>query len=302
MKWQDFFCESMYHRAAGSVAQDEGRITERRDPMQPWYCDQKTLPRRLAALLALALTIIWLAGCAESESRQPSRSAPSGKEVGGSGFLGGLYPSMSEGKEGQALLVYRNPKFEDKAAFAQYKKILLDPVQLYAGPDSKLPEVPEEQRTTIAKAAYAQLYDKLKGDYQMVTQAEPNTLRIQGAIVDARESGGKLEAVSYIPVPVGVPGATLILIKLKEKATGKPPFVGEVTGEVKYTDAQTGEVVAALVDRRVGERSYPVVGIFSKSTYNTWNDVDEAIRYWAERLRFDLCQRRGGTNCVEPKE
>src|SRR5262245_8161421 len=268
MKWQDLFCELMYRRAADSVAQDEGRMTERRDPMQLRYFDPRPLPRRLTALHAPALTIIWLAGCADSASRQPSRSAPLGKEVGGSGFLGGLYPSMSEGKEGQALLVYRNPKFEDKAAFAQYTKILLDPVQLYAGPDSKLPEVPEEQRTTIVTAAYAQLYDKLKGDYQMVTQAEPNTLRIQGAIVDAQESGGKLEAVSYIPVPVGVPGATLILMKLKEKSTGKPPFVGEVTSEVKYTDAQTGEVVAALVDRRVGERGYPVIGTFSKSTYN----------------------------------
>ena len=51
-----------------------------------------------------------------------------------------------EGEKGEALLVFRNPKIENKEVFAQYTKVLLEPVQLYAGPGSTLPEAPEEQR------------------------------------------------------------------------------------------------------------------------------------------------------------
>jgi hypothetical protein len=82
--------------------------------------------------------------------------------------------------------------------------------------------------------------------------------------------------------------------------TGKPPFTGELTVEAKLSDAETGEVLSAMMDRRVGVRQ-PVVGIFQPTTYDSWADVDEAIRYFAERVRRTLCVRRGGTGCIEPK-
>lgn len=263
------------------------------------YRNIKPLTQGLSAVLTLTVAIVWLAGCAET--KQPWRSAPMGKEVGGSGFLGGLYPSMREGKEGEGFLVYHNPKIEDKVFVQQYTKILLDPVRLYAGPDSKLPEVPQEQRETIAKAFYAQIYDHVSKDYEMVTRPGPNTLHIQVAIVDAEESSGTLEGISYIPMPVGIPGLKMALMQLKDKSTGKPPFAGDVTIEAKFTDAQTGEVLGASIDRRVGARR-PLVGLFEKGTYDTWHDVDEAMRFWAEKLQSRLCQRRDGTNCVAARE
>ena len=261
------------------------------------YRKKRLITRCLSAALILAVASMWLAGCAET--KQPWRSAPLGKEVAGSGFLGGLYPMQHEGEKGEALLVYRNPKIENMEVFAQYTKVLLEPVQLYAGPGSTLPEAPEEQRETLAKAFYAQLYDKLSQDYEMVTQRGPNTFHVYTAIVDAAESGGWTEGISYIPMPVGIPGLKMALMQIKDKSTGKPAFVGEVTIEGKYTDAQTEEVLAAVIDRRVGVR-HPIYGLFQKKTYDTWHDVDEAFRYWAEKLRYRFCQRRGGTDCVEP--
>ena len=179
-----------------------------------------------------------------------------------------------EGEKGDALLVYRNSKIENKEVFVQYTKVLLEPVQLYAGPGSTLPEAPEEQRETIAKAFYAQLYDKLSQDYEMVTQRGPNTFHVHAAIVDAEKSGGWTEGISYIPMPVGVPGVKMALMQLKDKSTGKPAFVGEVTIEGKYTDAQTEEVLAAIIDRRVGVR-HPIYGLLR----------EEDIRYVARRGR-----------------
>ena len=248
--------------------------------------------------LTLTLALVWLAGCAST--KQPIRIAPLGKVVKDAGFLGDLYPLMREGKGDEALRLYRNPKFESTATFAQYNKVLLDPVVIYAGPGSKLPETPQAERATIAKAFYAQIYAKLSNDYEMVMQPGPDTLRIQVAIVDAEESNPYLEAISYVPMPVGVPGVKAGLVLLKTASTGKPPFAGEVTVEGKFGDAQTGEVIAAAIDRRVRARK-PIIGVFQGATYDSWNDVDEAMRYWAERLRYRLCQRRGGTERVAPK-
>ncbi len=253
----------------------------------------------LSASLTLAVAVVWLGGCAST--KQPATWAPLGKTVKGTGFLGDLYPQMQEGKKGGFLRVYRTPTFRDPTAFARYKKILLDPVQLYAGPDSKLPSLPEEERQKIAQALYSKLYDQLSKDYGMVTQPGPQTLRMSTVIVDAEQSSPTLEAISYVPMPVGVPGIKLGLVQLKSTATGKPPFTGEITVEGKLTDSQSNDVIAAMIDRRVGAR-HPIIGLFEKSTYDSWSDVDEAIRYGADHVRYVFCQHRGASDCVEPKE
>jgi hypothetical protein len=263
------------------------------------YLFKRQLIPWLSTFLIFPLTLVSLAGC--SSTKQPSNLAPAGTEVKTSGFLGDLYPLLRDGEGDEALRVYRNPKMESPAVFAQYSKILLEPVVIYAGPDSKLPEAPLEQRETIAKAFYAQLYDKLSKDYEMVMQPGPNTLKVQVAIVDAEESSAYVEALSYLPIPVGIPGAKLALVQLKTVSTGKPPFAGEVSIEGKVSDTQTGEIVSAVIDRRVGARK-PIIGLFQGSTYDSWNDVDEAMRYWAERLRYRFCVRRGGSDCITPEE
>ncbi len=253
----------------------------------------------LPTWIGLIAALVGLCGCAAT--RQASSSAPLGKSVGGSGFLGDLYPRMQKGEGPEPLRVYRTPEFESPAAFAQYTRVLIDPVAMYSGPDSNLPELSAEERERIATAVYAQIYDKLSNDYEMATEIAANTLRLQVAAVDAEESSEKLEAVSYLPMPVGLPGAKIALIQLAKLSTGKPPFAGEITVEAKLTDAQTGEIIAAMIDRRVGARR-PIIGLFERDTYDSWADVDQAIRYFAERVRYNFCVRRGGADCVVPEE
>ena len=53
-------------------------------------------------------------------------------------------------------------------------------------------------------------------------------------------------------------------------------------------------ILSEAVDRRGGTKSLSGVT-------NSWNDVEEAYRFWAEKLRYRLCQWRGGMSCVEPK-
>ena len=79
----------------------------------------------------------------------------------------------------------------------------------------------------------------------------------------------------------------------KDFITGKPLGVGEISGEMKMTDASTGELLAAAVDKRVGQK-------YSKGQFDSWADAENAIDYWAKRARFALCQLRGTGGCVEP--
>lgn len=249
----------------------------------------------LMSSLALAVAIITLAGC--STTSQPDRNTPLGEDnLNGSGFLSDVYPLMKEGKDGEALRLYRNPKYASTASFTRFTKVLLEPVKLYAGSKSKLKDVPQDQAKAIAQSFYNQLHEQFGKDYQMVQTPGPNTLQISVAIVDAEAADTTLKAASYIPL--GLPGAKVVATKAVTQATGQPLATGQVTVEGKMYDSQTGEIVAAAIDRRTGSRR-PIIGLFESSTYDEWSDVTAAGKYWAEKMRYRLCMRRGATNCVD---
>ncbi|WP_347906611.1 DUF3313 domain-containing protein [Pseudomonas grandcourensis] len=249
--------------------------------------------------LTLGVALIALAGC--SSTSQPGRSTDLGKDLTGSGFMEDAYPKLKDGSDGEALRLYRNPKYADQALFARYNKVILDPIKLYGGPKSKLKDAPASDTAAISQNFQKLVSDQLGKDYKIVEQPGPDTLRISVAIVDAEASDSSMKAASYIPIPLGLPGAKAAAMQTMVHTTGKPPFSGQVTIEGKLTDAQTGELIAAEIDRRVGARK-PIIGLFESSTYDSWSDVNEAGRYWAERVRFRLCERRGASNCVEATE
>lgn len=208
-----------------------------------------------------------------------------------SGFLQDLYPEMREGKGNEALLVYRNPRV-DWAAKATYHKVLLDPVMIWRGKDSTLEGPERKEVQAIADAFYALLYQELAKDYEMVTEPGPKTLRMQAALTDVGQSRPALDILSSVPAPFNV---AFVASTVKTLSTGKPLFKGEASIEGKLMDADSGEVLAAAVDRRVGGR------FLDREVFDSWNDVHGALRYWAQLTRFRLCQMRKQTDCVQPE-
>ena len=210
-----------------------------------------------------------------------------------SGFLGD-YSRLKEGKrgsffsqgaEGEALLIYKNPA----ADWRKYKKIQLDPVTVWMSQkDSQLKDVSPEDRQRLAALFWSKLEEQLKKDYEMTNTTGPDVLRIQVAITEAESSNAVLDTVTSI-IP-----QTRLLTGAKGLATGVSGFTGSASAEMKITDTETGTLVLAAVDRRGGTKSLSGVT-------NSWNDVEEAYRFWAEKTRYRLCQLRGGMNCVEPK-
>ena len=231
----------------------------------------------------ILLLMFVVTGCASTQEA---------KSVEKSGFLGdysllkeGERSTFQQGAENQALLVYKNPA----ADWRKYRKIWLDPVTVWMSQkDSQLKEVSVEDRQRLAALLWSELDQQLRKDYVMTSQAGPDVMRIQAAITEAGSSNAVLDTVTSV-IP-----QTRLLSGMKSVATGVSAFTGSASVEVKITDSATGAILAEAVDRRGGTKSLSGVT-------NSWNDVEEAYRFWAEKMRYRLCQNRGGMNCVEPK-
>jgi len=234
----------------------------------------------VGAILALMFVVT---GCASTQEA---------KSVEKSGFLGdysllkeGQRSTISEGAEDEALWVYKNPA----ADWRKYRKVILDPVTVWtSGKDSQLKDVSVEDRQRLSALLWKTFNESLRKDYEMTSQAGPDVMRIQAAITEAESSNAFLDTVTSI-VP-----QTRLLSGMKSLATGVSAFTGSASVELKVTDSDSGTILVEAVDRRGGTKS--LSGLF-----NSWNDVEEAYRFWAEKMRFRACQWRSGTDCVEPK-
>lgn len=237
----------------------------------------------LTRVLSMMVVVGVLGGCA------PTKQARSVEHYG---FLGDLYPQMRKGEEGEALLVWRSPKIV-KIPRGTYKKILLEPVTIWSSPSAPIDAARQKELQDVANLMYHLAYLSLAKDYGIVSEPGPNTLRFQAAITKAEASYVTLRVVSTIPAPMN---ALALASLMRDLGTGKPLFVGEASVEFKVSDSQTGDLFAAFADRRVGKRH------LDSDSFDSWDDVHETLRYWAELARYRFCQQRGDHNCVAPKE
>ncbi len=120
----------------------------------------------------------------------------------------------------------------------------------------------------------------------MVSLPQPGALRLSIAFTQLSDRNVTLDTVStYVP-------QLRLVSEAKNVITGKPSFVGEVAFEGRLTDADTGELLGAAVDKRVGGKTI--------KNMDDWVDVKKAIDYWVEGFAYSLCKLREGTDCKAP--
>jgi len=220
--------------------------------------------RTLQVITGLCVLML-LGACATYQARNAEKS----------GFLGN-YSQLKEGGEGKALLVYIDPK----ADFKSYKRILMDPVKLYASSEHSMSNVSSEERQALLNYVDAALREHLK-DYVLVREPGPDVMRLRVALTEAEDSYVVLDTVSTI-LPIG-----LAISSLKAAVTGAHSFVGSAGVEAELQDSQTGKRLFAAVDRREGGK---VTGKGDK--FDEWHTVKNAIDYWADRLQVRLAELR----------
>lgn len=213
--------------------------------------------------IAFMLLIALFAGCTQTKQA---------RKVETSGFLGD-YSMLQEGKAGEALLLYLNPN----ADWASYDKVLFESVTIWHGEDSKLDDIPKADLQRLANYLHTAIVTKLRADYEIVNEPGPGVLRIRMAITDAEKSKDVLDVFFTIEQQnLHLPGGKVMTID-----TGS--VAGRVGIEGEITDARSGVMLAAAVDNRSGSKN---------DLKASWNDVEQAFQYWAERLNLRLRELR----------
>ena len=228
------------------------------------------------ARFLLAFFLVAMTACATTQQANT---------VEKSGFLDD-YSILEKGAgDSKALLRYVNPV----ADWKQYTKVMIDPIQIWTGEGSSLRNIPQEDRIRLTSLLLGKLRNALLPDYRIVREAGPHVMRLSVALTEAEASHKVLDTISSV-LPTGY-----LFSGTKSLATGTGTFVGSASIEAKITDADLGTLLAAAVDRRGGAKS--LSGVTSE-----WDDVEESFQYWANTLRYRLCQWRSEHSCVQPTE
>jgi hypothetical protein len=237
--------------------------------LQPLIERRKNMKKSIMFLSALTAFLL-LAACATTQK------APVNEFTLNCGLLGDYCSKLEPGAKNQAGMRYINPA----AQWTKYSKIMIDPVGFYGGSDSK---VPAEDQQKLVDYFTQQLNVQLVKKFEIVQQAGPGVLKIQAALTDVSAATPGLRSVSMV-----VPQAR-VLGSLKYLATGTYPFVGGAQAEAKISDSETGEVLAAGVDRQLGG------GSAKAGAQWEWGDAENAINYWCEMLTAKLSSWTSGT-------
>lgn len=228
-------------------------------------------------IFLIALMSIIVSGCGKTRK--------SGLPIEKSGFLTD-YSLLTEtdstipGDAGpRPSLRYINPE----ADWADYRKVLIDPITFFASKDVE----PPREVQLLLNYFWAELREELKQDYELVDTPQAATMRITIALTRAGERKVKLDTISiYVPI-------SRALVEMQGIKKGKPAFVGYAKVEAKITDAETGNLLAAAMDKRVGGKTF--------KDFDSWSDVKAAMDYWAKLIVFRLCLLRGANDCIPPK-
>ncbi len=196
-----------------------------------------------------------------------------------SGFLGD-YSMLRPGAKNEADHVY----IDTTANWAKYTKVCIKPVELWQSedPESPLGRLTPEDQQLLVSYFHNALVQNLGLEFQIVDQPGPDVLVIRGAVTEAKKSKPVANLVTSVYLPLKVVSLG------KRVATGSDIAVGQVQAEGEITDGQTGKLLAAAVDTRVGTKA------LQSKFGGTWGDVKLAFDWWAQRTAYRLHLLKSG--------
>ena len=197
-----------------------------------------------------------------------------------SGFLS-TYEGFRKGPEGGVARVWTNPKYNFPKDLARYKAFSFDPIAVHLSKEGRKRGVNVTELAQLANKLRDQVTGQLlAGGYKIVGTPEPGVLRFVIALTDVEPSNAIMDTVTSI-----VPTARVFSF-LKKQVTGKDSFVGSASIEGVVLDGATNETLIAFADKQTGDK-----GVFGAT--ESMEDVNEAFKHWAKRLRLVLDQAHG---------
>jgi hypothetical protein len=231
-------------------------------------------------LMLGAVCAVLLTACAHSEQAGGYGKAEP------SGFLKDYSKLQPAANDTEATLVYFTP---DKAKFRSYTKVWLEPVQVWRGEKSDAKDLDQEDANHVSQYLWSSVDRETRKDYPMTREAGPGVMRVRIAVTEAGKGVPFLDNLT-----AAYPG-TAVMSQGKRLIAGTNTLVGKASIELEVTDSETGELIAAAVDRRGG-------GKYAWKALNRWEDFEQASTYWAKKFRWRACTLRGDADCEMPKD
>ena len=226
---------------------------------------------RLACFAAL-LMIAMAVGCSKPQAAEEGALPPVKKIPAGSQFSGFLkdYDALKPNPalDGE-MLTYVGA--DAKKNLRSYFAIVVDPIEVYVATDADEKKVDEDARKALTNYFQHALTNAVSDAFPMVDKPGPLTLRLRVALVGV-DIGGQVAA-----------GAVSADSKPLENALN----IGKLGVEMELVDSQTGERIAAAVDRtNLGAGAE--IGAVNFSREEKFAAAREAFDEWAGRLRAFL--------------
>ncbi|MEI7867862.1 MAG: DUF3313 domain-containing protein [Candidatus Methylumidiphilus sp.] len=213
--------------------------------------------RRLNIAVLVGLGTLVLSACT------PVQKAPITLADTHCGLIGKYCDKLTPGGKGQMGLRYVRPDVN----WSQYNKVIIAPVTYWGSEES---QIPQSDRQTLINYFQQSLKENLAKKFQVVDEPGPGVMTLTVALTDAESATPVLRSISMI-----VPQARL-LSSITRLATGTFPFVGGAQVEAKLEDSVSGQVLAAIVDKRLGS------GSATAGFQWRWGDVQSAMDFWSE--------------------
>jgi hypothetical protein len=163
-----------------------------------------------------------------------------------------------------------------------YKKIIIDPITVYAIPGNPLAKLPKVQLNALVGYLHSALRQELGKDYQIVNAPGPDVLRLRVALTEAGAGRPVLGVLSSVTPP------SIAISALKTGITGSGTGTGSARVEMELLDSQTRQRLAAGVDAQSGNKR----DFFGN--FNKWDDAQDAFDGWSIKLQTRLMQLRAG--------
>jgi len=181
------------------------------------------------------------------------------------GFLSD-YSSLKPSSELQNALTY--VKLDEQKNLHKYIGMIVDPVQVYVASNVDESKLPEKGRGVAARYFHRALEKAVSSAFPILDRPGPLVLRLRSAIIGV-DVGGAIPAADKSEDP---------------DALDRTINIGKVAVEMELVDSETGEQIAAMVDREnLGAGAEIGSATFSKQ--QKWAAAYEAFDGWAHRVR-----------------
>lgn len=147
---------------------------------------------------------------------------------------------MAQDAPGSESWTYAKPRND----FLKYRTVIIEPTQVYNGPDAQFDGIPYADRQRFADIVTQELRAEVVKAFPSPAQAQADTLKLRVTILGARKTKGGLATATRV-TPLGFGTSAL------KSALGK---TGSLTGSLLFAvelyDGRTNELMLAAVRRR----------------------------------------------------